>query len=373
MNKQLINMTSKEMIELFSSESDTAGIINRVDEKAQELMKDQDVTTDEGRKKIASDAAKISSMKTALLKAKLQSTVRYRNIIKKVNASGNIIESELDQIRDKVKKPLTDYREHKASQVDMTLNCNGTIMELSSPVDNEKDDKSLPQLKEDLQKLVMLEIDVDFLGALSEDVQKNKKDSIKKLESLIATKEEAEKNRILLEKLQAEKAEREAKEAEEAEANRIKEEAKKQALKEAQDKIDQDKKEAQDKIDAEAKEASDKIIAEENRLKEMADKLKADQKKMTDQEEKNRRDEAKRIQDIKDAEAKKEKEDQEALEKAEAEKQRLANDRLHIASILTPIKKEFMKAGISEEQAKIIIFKIMRNEIPNISINFSGE
>ena len=70
-----------------------------------------DLTTDKGRKAIASLAHKVTKTKTALDEAGKSLTEDLRKQVKTVDDSRRKIRENLDELRDEARKPLTDWEE----------------------------------------------------------------------------------------------------------------------------------------------------------------------------------------------------------------------------------------------------------------------
>ena len=98
-------------------------IVLQDEKKAEELFKAikaevaafvYDLTTDKGRKAVASLARKIASTRTAIDTARLARTKEWRESIAAVNERGKKVEEVLSDIQDAARKPLTDWEDAKA-------------------------------------------------------------------------------------------------------------------------------------------------------------------------------------------------------------------------------------------------------------------
>lgn len=76
-----------------------------------------DVTTEKGRKEIASKAHKVSIAKMNLVRLSDQLKADAQKLIKGVNAERNQIEERMDELRDQVRKPLNDFEQKEAARV----------------------------------------------------------------------------------------------------------------------------------------------------------------------------------------------------------------------------------------------------------------
>lgn len=68
-----------------------------------------DLTTDRGRKAIATLAFKVTKTKTAIDEARKLLTEEWRTNVKKADEAGKAIRDKLDELRDEVRRPLTEW------------------------------------------------------------------------------------------------------------------------------------------------------------------------------------------------------------------------------------------------------------------------
>ena len=75
-----------------------------------------DVSTDKKRKEIASIAANVARIKTAIDKAGKDMNEAFRERINKVDERRRVVRETLDKIRDRIRQPVTDYEEAEAAR-----------------------------------------------------------------------------------------------------------------------------------------------------------------------------------------------------------------------------------------------------------------
>jgi colicin import membrane protein len=272
-----------------------------------------DVETEKGRKEIASFAYKIAQSKTYIEKA-------GKELVSGMKAKAKLIDNErkrsrdtLDQWRDEVRKPLSDWE----------------------TIEAKKEEK---RREYEIYKL-------DWDEALGMDDLFNRE--FARIEQARIDKEEADRK----EKEQAEREER------------IKREAIEQAEIDAKAKIDAEYKRA---LDAEAA----KVEAEE-RLKfetERAEQAKIDALKKAESDKQAAILEAKK-QAENEARIKKENEDRKAAEEKAIAEKKAANTR-HQAAVNNRIIADFIKCGWSEAEAKAVVVAVATGKISDMFIRY---
>lgn len=316
----------------------------------QEVSEVPDLSTNKGRKRVASQAAKVSSSKKAV------ETVG-RAYLKKLKSQPKIIEKELrefifemDKLRDETRQPLTEWETEEAQK--------------SAKEAADAEAKRLAEKKESDHEISLLmndKFDRDAKEAVEEAARVEK----------VRIEYEAEIKREA-----AAKAERETREALEREAK-----AKQEAIDykwllllnhahRDNDKFDSDKRAVQETIETE-------IRAEADRKAALVLRLALEQQAMLNEayllnDVHNAKIQAKidsdnaveqaRLSEISKQEelAKKEREDQENREA----------DKKHIGSIRTQAKESLIKLGLSTDIAKKVVLAISNNQITNVTINY---
>lgn len=318
-----------------------------------------DLTTERGRKEIASMAFKVTKTKTAidaagkLLKEEAQATVT------KVDAARREIRIKLESLADEVRKPLTEWEAAEEARVEKVREFFFNLRQAGQVSVEE----TAAQIESRLSIVREHTLDQDFDRELFreriEEVRGLRGDVIAALETALARIQREEADRAELERLRAEAAEREAQERAEAEAKAAAE-AEARAKQEAEERAARAEAEEQARIAAAAKAAEDaaRLAAEakanEERLaaeRAHAEALAAE-KRRADEAEAARKAEADRI----------------AAEKAAADKR--AADIEHRGKIMGAAKQAIMGHGVGESTAKAIVLAIAAGDVPAVSIQF---
>jgi len=314
------------------------GLMLKLEEEA--LSEEPDLSTDTSRKRIASRSRKVSSSKVWLLDKGAEVVQDAKDTIAKNREVTKYIEDFCNDLRDKVRKPLTDF---EAAEKIRIKELNEKIETIINIVDFEEVSPSADTLADRLKTVNAIIIDESY-AEKTEQAQTEKESAIKiielKLEAqlkyeadqaeLIRLKAEAaERDRLDAERKDKEEEERKAKEAEEA---RIKAEA------EAKAKAEQDKKDRLAREKQLKKEAAEKATRKaEAKAKEAAEKAEADRlQAIKDKEEAERRAE-------KAAQAERDKIAKEKEEKEAADKKR-REDEAHRERIETDIEEDINRA-----------------------------
>ena len=381
-----------------------------------------DLTTDKGRKAIASVAAKVRSEKAGIDRDRKRLTQEWRDNTALVNNAWKGIEAKLDTLAVAARKPLTDWeeaekeREQKARAIIDLMERNGALF----PADTAE------TIRERGATTWKIEITEERYGSLMAEAQATKDRTIAFLKSALerALREEADK--AGLERLRAAEAERLAKEqaereereaAERAEADAKAEEERRAAAEQAeQERIAAVQREAEDRAKAEAEAAAqaerdriqrehDEALASERRraeeaeaarqkaehqrewsqkiiqhcrdcgngiiggqsqpfgilIRELEEKVTATTEEFGDfaaNVEQARRDALDRVLQVQ----------REAAERSDREAREA--DKVHRSSVKTAAKQALMTCGADEETARKIVVAILANEIPNVRLEF---
>ena len=111
--KQLEKTQSLTAADLFQGKSSPLDFVNKIrEEVTHEVF---DITTDAGRKRCKSQAAKVAKTKTAIDKVGKKLSDELNADAKKVVAKRKIFRDELDKIRDDVREPVTEWEAKQAA------------------------------------------------------------------------------------------------------------------------------------------------------------------------------------------------------------------------------------------------------------------
>lgn len=305
-----------------------------------------DISTDSGRKSIASLAYKVARSKTALddMGKELVSDLKAK--AGKIDAERRVIRERLDALKDEVRKPLTDWENAEKDRVAAHEAALLAIVE--SPEYGRTETASELSARLNYLRNYPSREWQEF----SERAAATLKGEIARTVDLLATAERLEAERAELERLRAEQAAREKQEREE----RIAREAAERA-----------RAEAEAKAKREADEAATKAEAERRRV----EKEKADAIARAERAEAERKAAAERAEREKVAAVEAErKRAADAAAKEAAQAAAREADTKHRASVNRAAVAALVAGGLSDEAAKLAITLIAKREVPAVSISY---
>lgn len=325
-----------------------------------------DLTTEKGRKEIASMAFKVAKTKTAIDAAGKLLNEEARAKINLVDAARRDIRDKLDALKDEVRKPLTEWEAKEEARV---AACDALIERIKAAAVVSLDDTAATVANR-LSNVKAFALDEgQFQSSLPLALAQHEA-TVTALTSAHARLVKEEADRAELERLRAEAAEREAKERAEAEAKAAAEAVERQRQ-EAEARATRAAEEEQARIAAAAKAAEDAACAaaetraNEERLAQQRahDEALAAERRRADEAEAAREAEARRIALA------------EAQAAAAAETQRKADearaaDQEHRAKIMGAAKLAIMGHGVGEQTARAIVLAIAAGDVPAVSIKF---
>lgn len=330
----------KDALAIYSAK-DAKGIeplLSHVRGKIDAFMKSRPgVETAGGRDEIRSFAFKVAKAKTALEKVGKTLADEQKDIPKRIDATRRRINDTLDQWRDEVRKPLTDWEQAEEDRVNRIK---ASLAEFQGVIDDQQERSSeaiRDRLDEVKREALTEQFYGDYIGAAVELRDK----AVQALEVKLAATEKREAEAAELARLRAEDEARKRREREE----QIAREAAERAKREAEIKAEQEKRQAEAAAKAE-REAAERKILEARLATEAAEKRAADA----------------------EARVRREAEEKAAREKAEAESRE--RDKKHRAAINNAALQAFVDGGISATAAKKAVELIASRAIPSVSISY---
>lgn len=299
----LIKINSINAIEVFGQPEKLDEILKKIKDEALSFV--PDLTTAGGRKEVASMAYKVSQSKTAIDNAGKELTAEWKKKSKAVDESRKAAREFLDNLRDQVRQPLTEWEEAEKARIEkerieaekkeaairekaeafrtIASDCMGkdskyiagALEQLKSAEITEAEYEHMTERAIILRDKLVLHVEqmlstaIDTERIAKEQAEVKAQQEAREAELKKQKEEQAEQLRIQQEAQEKQAAELAAKQAEldkqaaevEAEKARIEAEAKAKAEKEAAEK---QKAEAEKKRKAEEK-AEKRRIAEENK------------------------------------------------------------------------------------------------------------
>ena len=310
---QLIPIESVNAIELFSDEKTIQAMLDEIEKQAKDF--EPDPTTPTGRKEIASQAHKVSRSKVVIDAAGKELTTEWAKKKKVVDAGRRLARDFCDDLRDEIRKPLTEYEAEEERRAQAAARkAELEACELEAYAENDLFDREA-KVRETELKLAAEQCERDRIEA-----------ERKAEEDWLAVQEQIRKDATEAAKREAAEAiKRAAEEKEQAEAR-----AKEQA-----EQAERDKTEAAERAEREKKEA----IAQEQAHAKAA------------------------------AEAK-ERERLRLIEDNEREAQRRAADKENRRAVNNEILTALVAGGVPEKVATTVIVLIASGNIPAMSIRY---
>jgi len=296
-----------------------------------------DLTTDSGRKAIASLAYSISTRKTPIIAAGAALTEDWRKKTAGVNALKSKVEQQLDALRDLARAPLTEWEDAEKKRKDRIVSAlaffaQAAVVPTGSTVES---------IDATVAKVDAIQIGHEF-GDSETRAKQDKFAALAKLAEARAAIVKADAERAELEKLRAEAQERE-RAAQAAEEKRLAEEEERQRIADAEKRA-ADAAEAKLKADAEAA-----IEAERRKAQEAEQALAAEQARQREAQAAEQR----------------------RLDAIAVEEARRQADQEHRGNVMRAAKEALIEnGGISEAAAKKVVLAIVAGSVPAVTLKF---
>lgn len=367
-----------------------------------------DLTTDKGRKAIASMAHKIARTKTAIDDAGKKLNEEARAKINAVDEARRKIRDRFDALKEEVRRPLTAWEEaeearvQRVAEIRQTLSCmvKDLIAEQLSSDEIAKHIESIDQVSYSAETYGQ---DAEQLQALHDQVRGQVVELLERVRKEEADAAELARLRAENEAREAVEAERRAEEEKEANrrdyARRMINHIKQCGLgmidgqtypyailfRELEEKVVID--DSFGDLAGEAEQARKDALATLNAgmeadRKAEQERIEREARERADAEAKERIEAAERAaKEAEEAAARKIEEDRQAREREKAEQERIERevreaeaarqaDRDHRAKIMGAAKAAIIEIGIDEPKAKEIILAIAAGNVPNVTIKF---
>lgn len=326
-----------------------------------------DLTTEKGRKAIASLAFRVTKAKTSIDAAGKKLIEDARKMVDTVNAERKTIREELDALADRARKPLTDWEVAEAVRSEAVVAGLAKIGALG----NVSVDDTSETITARIVSAREFVIDPSLYREMEARAIEAKTSAITALENGLARIIREEADRAELARLRAE-----------AEARDIAERARIAAEQEAKAEADRIQAEAAAKARREADEAARVAAIEERARREALEAAESKAREEQDAKDRAHREEIARLEREKaETEAKAKAEAarvQAEKDAAEAEARRVADenasraaDKAHRGEVMRAAKEAIMEFGdIDEPKAKAIVLAIVSGSVPHTSIQF---
>lgn len=314
-----------------------------------------DLTTENGRKEIASLAYKVARTKTAIDDAGKKLNEEARARINAVDEARREIRAQLEALKDEVRAPLTKWEEAEKERKRLAAEQLASI-HAAQRVDF---DDTAESVKARIDELTAMAIDPEIHGAALALATSARGAALETLAHAHARIVREEEERAELERLRIEKAERDAKEAAEREA------AEEKARRDAEARLAEERRIAAEKAEAEMIDAA-RRDAEENARREAEREAQEERERVQREHEEALAAERHRAEAAEAAaKAERDRIAQEAADQARRER-----DRAHRGKIMGEAKAAIITCGVDEVTAKAIVLAITAGNVPHVAIQF---
>jgi len=333
--------------------------------KGEVLGEVPDLTTRKGRERIASLAAKVSKSKTSVEKPGRDYLRRLKEMPKVVEAELREFVTTMDNLRDEVRQPLTDWQAAEDARVDRHNDAIARMKELATDL-GALDTEQLEARATELSQFALGEAWEEFEA----EAARTKEASMDALVVAVAARKKYDAEQAELTRLRAEAEAREQKEREEriareaAERARLEAEQKAQAEREAAQRRELEAKAAAERRELELKLQAEQ--AERAKVQAEADRVAAEQRVEQERLAAARRAEQAAEQARQDERRRADAAAAEILRQQEAREA----DKAHRASINRAALDAFIAGGMPEACAKQAVTLIAQRKIPNITISY---
>ena len=312
-----------------------------------------DASTPAGRKQILAMTTAVVKSKSHLKAMGEQLARDAKELPKKIDAGRRHFEDTLDAWRDEVRKPLTDWEKAEDARVKRLSD----ELDALKAIGNEPPG-DVAQLQARIAEVEKVS-DGDDREEFRDGFKRAKAEALTSLRDKLAWREKYDAEQAELAKLRAAAAERDA---EEAEQRRIAAEAEAKA-------------EAERRAAAEAKRIADGIIeaaaiAADNARADAERKAQADREAAERREAELKAQAAAAERRALEAQAKAKADLEAAAAAAKAEQERRERNRAHCAAVNRAAVAALVKAGVSEDHAKIAVTAIAKGEVPAVRIHY---
>lgn len=336
----LVTIPAETALEVYTADKGLDPYLAKIKQETDGFI--PDTSTKKGRDAIASMAYKVSQSKTYLDKTGKELVDKLKEQPKLVDAERKRMRDYLDELRDSVRKPLTEWEEAEESRI---ANHKRRIAEIELRL--ECADLDSAELQSNIDWLTGMLIDGSF-EEFELEATKAKQKSLDALSAALVKRQAYEAEQAELARLREEAAAREQKEREERIAR---EAAEAERIKAAQ--IAEAERDAVAKREAEAKAAAER--------RELELKIEAERAQREAIEAQQRAARA--------AQAERDKIEAEKAQAA-AELKAREKDKEHKKTINNKAVADFMAGGLTEECAKKAVTLIARRSISNVTISY---
>lgn len=369
----------------FFKAGGSKAVLDALKEEVRKQAAALDISTETGRKAIASLAYKVARSKTALDEQGEKLGEDLRKAKEAIDAERRYVRGEMDALKDEVRKPLTDWENAEKNRLVAHESALDAIAEFGRFALQNWRTMTVDEL---IQRIESIKAEERHWEEFSGRAEKEKNAALGAIMQAIEMRNAEDAAVAERERIASEARERAIKEREEAAARAAKEEAERKAAEQARLAQEAAERERQrienERIQAEAraKQAeAQRIAAEQEAARKLAE-AEAQRKREAEQAEQRRIAEAQEAErKAKEAAAQAERDRQAAIEAERArvaeekrreaeEAERRAKDKAHKAEVNREALAGLVKIGMSADHGKLIIAAIAKGEIAHVRIEY---
>jgi hypothetical protein len=287
----IVAEAQRNAVALFTDEQKYDEFYKRVRDSVSGFV--PDVTTDKGRREVASVAFRVTKAKTTLDKAGLALTEEWRQKTNAVNAARKKMVTQLDALADEIRQPLTEWEQQEAER---QARVDDVIQKLRNAA-TVAEGETAADVEARLKRITEFEPDEAVFQVRIAEARDTRDATAASLERSVLRLRQEEADRVELERLRREAAEREEaeriarEEREREEQERLAREAEERARIEAEERRkaeiaaaeERARVEAEERARAEERRVAEEQLAEERRAREAAER-EADERRRAEEE-----------------------------------------------------------------------------------------
>ena len=327
------------------------GLEKFLDQIRESVKEVPDLTTDKGRKRIASLAAQVSRSKTAVEKPGRDYLRHLKEAVKPAEAELRRFVSACDEMRDEVRRPLTEWEDAEKARTEALQQRLVELRTLAEVIDGAGNYLPSADIQARIQEAKSVVLDESWQERAAE-AGVAKDSTIQQLEASLVVAQKREHEADELERLRKEAEEKSRLEREE----KIRREAAEQAKRDAEEKHRKEQEE------------SERRVAEERARADAAERQRKEDAERAEREKKQAIEDA-NLKAKQEVEAKERKRLEEEKRKTEEDERRSA-DVEHRRAINAAAVQALIDQGIPEDWAKACVVAIARGKVPATTINY---
>jgi colicin import membrane protein len=359
---ELIAVEKLNALQVFS-DGGLDPVIERIEQEARSIL--LDISTEKGRKEIASLAYKIAQSKTTLDKMGKDLASGWKEQAKKVDQERARVWDRLELLQKEIRSPLTEWENKEKDRI---ANHERALADISA-LAVFSDEPSVAEI----ERRIARSVEISGARSWEEFTQRAKLAHEQTYDALVKkleARKQYEAQQAELTRLRREEEERKRREHEE----RIAREAAEQARKAAEEKARKEAEAEAARVRAEQERAEQerlRIRREKGEAEARARKAEADRKAAEEKAERDKIAAAEQARKAAELAVTRERERIEAEQRAEAEATaKREADKRHKAKINGEILAALVAAGIADDHAKKAIEAIAKGLIPHVIIRY---